>query len=75
MGIRQKNHAVFRACESFPRDPAITEAEAELAWVDQSQAVMVAVDAAGAVVDTDDLRPNSLALADQRLCCAARQVC
>ena len=66
---------VFRAGETFPRDPAITEAEAELAWVDQSQAVMVAVDAAGAVVDTDDLRPNSLALADQRLCCAARQVC
>lgn len=75
MGIRQKNHAVFRAGEFFPRDPAITEAEAELAWVDQSQAVMVAVDTAEAVLDTDDLRPNSLALADQRLCCAARQVC
>jgi hypothetical protein len=66
---------VFRAGETFPHDPAITEAEAQLAWVDQSQAVMVAVDAAEAVLDTDDLRPNSLALADQRLCCAARQEC
>ena len=53
---------VFRAGETFPHDPAITEAEAQLAWVEQSQAVMVAVDAAGAVVGTYYLRPNSLAL-------------
>ena len=38
---------LFRAGETFPHDPAITEAEAQLAWVDQSQAVMVAVDATG----------------------------
>lgn len=43
---------VFRAGETFPHDPAITEAEAQVAWVEQSQAVMVAVDPAGAVVDT-----------------------
>jgi hypothetical protein len=43
---------VFRAGETFPHDPAITEAEAQLALVAQSQAVMVAVDPAGAVVGT-----------------------
>jgi hypothetical protein len=43
---------VFRAGETFPHDPAITEAEARVAWVEQSQAVMAAVDPAGAVVDT-----------------------
>jgi hypothetical protein len=53
---------VFRAGETFPHDPAISEAEAQLAWVEQSQAVMVGVDAAGAVVGTYYLRPNSLAL-------------
>ena len=53
---------VFRAGETFPHDPAITEAEAQLAWVEQSQAVVVAVDPAGALVGTYYLRPNSLAL-------------
>ncbi|WP_199310092.1 GNAT family N-acetyltransferase [Vulcanococcus limneticus] len=53
---------VFRAGETFPHDPAITEAKAQLAWVEQSQAVVVAVNAAGAVVGTYYLRPNSLAL-------------
>ena len=53
---------VFRAGETFPHDPAITEAEARVAWVEQSQTVMVAVNAAGAVVGSYYLRPNSLAL-------------
>jgi L-amino acid N-acyltransferase YncA len=53
---------VFRAGETFPHDPAISEAEAQVTWVEQSQAVMVAVDPAGAVVGTYYLRPNSLAL-------------
>ncbi|MBM5823287.1 MAG: GNAT family N-acetyltransferase [Cyanobacteria bacterium K_Offshore_surface_m2_011] len=53
---------VFRAGETFPHDPAISEAEAQVTWVDQSQAVMVAVNAAGAVVGTYYLRPNSLTL-------------
>ncbi len=53
---------VFRAGETFPHDPAISEAEAQVAWLEQSQAVMVAVDAAGALVGTYYLRPNSLAL-------------
>jgi L-amino acid N-acyltransferase YncA len=53
---------VFRGGETFPHDPAITEQEAQVAWVEQSQAVMVAVDAAGALVGTYYLRPNSLAL-------------
>ena len=29
---------MFRAGETFPHDPAISEAEAQLAWVEQSQA-------------------------------------
>jgi len=53
---------VFRAGETFPHDPAITEAEARGLWVEQSQVVMVAIDAAGALVGTYYLRPNSLAL-------------
>ena len=53
---------VFCAGETFPHDPAITEAEAQLVWVDQSQVVMVAMDPAGAVVGSYYLRPNSLAL-------------
>ena len=53
---------MFRAGETFPHDPAISEAEAEVAWVERSQAVMVAVDAAGALMGTYYLRPNSLAL-------------
>jgi GNAT superfamily N-acetyltransferase len=53
---------VFRAGETFPHDPAISEAEAQLAWVEQNQAVMVAVDPLGVVVGTFYLRPNSLAL-------------
>jgi len=53
---------VFRAGETFPHDPAISEAEAQVTWMEQSQAVMVAVDASGALVGTYYLRPNSLAL-------------
>ncbi len=53
---------VFRAGETFPHDPSISETEAQVAWVVQSQAVMVAVDAAGAMVGTYYLRPNSLCL-------------
>ena len=53
---------VFRAGETFPHDPAISEADAQLAWVEHSHAVMVAVNAAGTVVGTYYLRPNSLAL-------------
>ena len=53
---------VFRAGETFPHDPAISESEAQLAWVEQNQAVMVAKDPAGTVVGTYYLKPNSLAL-------------
>ena len=53
---------VFRAGETFPHDPAISEAEAQVAWVERSQAVMVAVDASDALVGTYYLRPNSLSL-------------
>lgn len=53
---------VFRAGETFPHDPAISETEARVLWVEQSQAVMVALDATGALVGTYYLRPNSLCL-------------
>jgi L-amino acid N-acyltransferase YncA len=53
---------VFRAGETFPHDPAISEAEARVAWVEYSQAVMVAVDASAELLGTYYLRPNSLAL-------------
>lgn len=53
---------VFRAGETFPHDPAISAAEARALWLEQSQAVMVAVDATGAVLGTYYLRPNALAL-------------
>ena len=53
---------MFRAGETIPHDRAITEAEARVAWVEQSHAVMVAVDPTGALVGTYYLRPNSLAL-------------
>jgi hypothetical protein len=53
---------VFRAGETFPHDPAITEEDARRSWVGQSQAVQVAVDLDGCLVGTYYLRPNSLAL-------------
>jgi L-amino acid N-acyltransferase YncA len=45
-----------------PYKAAITEVEGRVAWVDQSQAVLVALDEDGAVLGTYYLRPNSLAL-------------
>jgi len=47
---------VFGAGETFPHDPA------SQAWVEQSQALMVAFDPDGAVLGTYYLRHNSLAL-------------
>ncbi len=53
---------VFRAGETFPHDPAIPAEDARLSWVEQSQAVWVAVDGTGSLVGTYYLRPNSLSL-------------
>lgn len=53
---------VFRAGETFPHDPAIPEAEARSLWVELTQTVRVAVDAAEAVVGTYYLKPNALCL-------------
>ena len=53
---------VFRAGETFPHDPSITEAEAKALWVRQSQAVLVALDGNDTVVGSYYLRPNSLCL-------------
>jgi hypothetical protein len=61
-GVCRLLEPVFRAGETFPHDPAISESEARALWVEQSLVVMVAVAATGAVVGTYYLRPNSLAL-------------
>jgi ribosomal protein S18 acetylase RimI-like enzyme len=53
---------VFRAGETFPHDPQICEADAQLLWVEQPQAVMVATDGAGLLVGTYYVKPNSLCL-------------
>ena len=53
---------VFRSGETFPHDPAITEDEARAVWVEQSQAVLVALDGSDIVVGSYYLRPNSLCL-------------
>jgi len=61
-GVWRVLEPVFRAGETFPHDPAISEAEARVSWVEQSQAVMVAVEERGTVVGSYYLRPNSLSL-------------
>jgi GNAT superfamily N-acetyltransferase len=61
-GVWHLLEPVFRAGETFPHDPAITEAEARTLWVEQSQVVMVAVDAHGVVVGSYYLKPNALCL-------------
>ncbi|PZV04095.1 MAG: hypothetical protein DCF23_07330 [Cyanobium sp.] len=53
---------MFCAGESFPHDRALTEAEVRVLWVEESQTVMEALAANGAVVGTYYLRPNSLCL-------------
>ena len=53
---------VFRAGETFPHDPAITEKDARTLWVEQTQLVMVAIDRAGSLVGSYYLKPNSLCL-------------
>jgi GNAT superfamily N-acetyltransferase len=53
---------VFRAGETFPHDPAITEEEAQVAWVEQTQTVIVTADGARSLVGSYYLKPNSLAL-------------
>jgi predicted N-acetyltransferase YhbS len=53
---------MFRVGETFPHDPAISEAQAQVAWVQQNQIVTVAVDAAGVVVGTYSLKAIALAL-------------
>ena len=53
---------MFRAGETFPQDPAISEGEAHRVWVEQSQAVMAAVDGAGSLLGTYYVRPNPFSL-------------
>jgi L-amino acid N-acyltransferase YncA len=53
---------VFRAGDTFPHDPAITEAQARASWLEQTQSVMVAAEAAGSLVGTYYIKPNTLCL-------------
>lgn len=53
---------VFRAGETFPHDPAISDGEAQRLWLEQSRLVLVAVDGSGALVGSAYLRPNALCL-------------
>ena len=59
LGLWALLEPVFRAGETFPHDPAISEPEAEALWVKQSEAVMVAIDATGTIVGSYYLRPNA----------------
>ena len=61
-GVWRLLEPVFRAGETFPHDPAISEPEARRLWVDQSQVQMVAIAADGPVVGSYYLKPNALAL-------------
>ncbi|WP_315855515.1 MULTISPECIES: GNAT family N-acetyltransferase [unclassified Synechococcus] len=53
---------IFRAGETFPHDPGISEAEARRVWVDEPQATYVALDPADGVVGTYYLKPNAPSL-------------
>ena len=61
-GVWSVLEPVFRAGETFPQDPATTEAEAQRQWVEEPQATYVASDAVGCCVGTYTLKPNSLCL-------------
>ncbi len=61
-GIWRVLEPVFRAGDTFPHDPAISEEEARLLWLAPDHAVVVAVEGDQAVVGTYFLRPNSLTL-------------
>lgn len=53
---------VFRAGESYPFSPDITEKEAHKAWVETPSATYVAVDKADEIVGTYYIKPNQPAL-------------
>ncbi len=53
---------VLRAGETYPLDPAITEAEARHAWTEAPQACHVAVTAGGEIIGTYYIKPNQPSL-------------
>ena len=53
---------VFRAGETYPVAPDITEAQAHEYWIDQPAATFIAVDSANDVLGTYYLKPNQPAL-------------
>jgi L-amino acid N-acyltransferase YncA len=61
-GIWALLEPVFRAGETFPQDPAISEAEARRQWLEEPQAVHGAFDPTGRCVGTNTIKPNSLTL-------------
>ncbi|WP_372715703.1 hypothetical protein [Novipirellula sp.] len=54
---------VFRAGETYPYSPNITEAEARVAWIDVPAATFVAVGDLGEVLGTYYIKPNPLLVA------------
>ncbi|MCR9219654.1 MAG: GNAT family N-acetyltransferase [Alphaproteobacteria bacterium] len=55
---------VFRAGDTYPYSPDLSEAEARRLWIDQPEATFVALDAAGRVLGTFYLKPNQPGLGD-----------
>ncbi|MBB5518039.1 GNAT family N-acetyltransferase [Amphiplicatus metriothermophilus] len=55
---------VFRAGETYPCDPAITEEEARLYWAETTEASYVARDAEGRAVGAFYIRPDQPGLGD-----------
>ena len=53
---------VFRAGETYPFSPDITESEAHKVWIETPAAVYVAVDQDNAILGTYYLKPNQAAL-------------
>lgn len=55
---------VFRAGETYPYPPDLSEAEARRLWIDQPEATFVALDEAGRALGSFYLKPNQLGLGD-----------
>ena len=49
---------VFRAGETYAFDPAITKAEAQRVWIEETAATYVAVDETGMLLGTYYIKPN-----------------
>ena len=57
-GVWRILEPVFRAGETYPAPPDITEADARIYWIDTPTATYVAVDNNGTILGTFYIRPN-----------------